>query len=274
MSNSSFLSEERAPLPATLLKTGIILSGLVPLLLVMKSGTQPYILGYAAFAVAAVLAFVGWNNSLSNPTRNEPGAFWNILLIAAGLVAGSGLFLQKAFSISGLLFCILMPVLTIIHAGLSSDARFAKHILLPLLFGSIFMFSAAALGDVAAGAFPAIVGALFVAVVRATFDIEEDFFENHADKKHFEVEHHYRTRLALTAVIFFLFGTVSLWPWLGEMYGSGYFYLLLFGVLIPLAFFWGRIRQPKMEGARTALIRFNRIAPILGLIYILALVVS
>ena len=274
MSNPSFLSEDRAPVPAAMLKAGIILCGLVPLLLVFKSGAQPSAMGYAAFAVAAVLGYMGWNNSLSNPSRSEPGGFWNILLVASGAVACVGVFLGQSVGVWNILFCLLMPVLTIIHARMSPNNATARHIVLPVLFGSIFMFSAAALGNVEAGAFPAIIGALFVAVVRATLDIEEDFFENHADKKHFEVENHYRNRLAVTAVIFFLFGTISLWPWLGEIYSPAYFYLLLFGVLIPLAFFWGRIRQPKIEGAKNALICFNRIAPILGIIYIVALAIS
>ena len=274
MPNPSFLSEERVPIPVAILKAGIIFCGLVPLLLVIKSGAQPGASGYAAFALASVLAFVGWNNSLSNPSRSAPGAFWNLLLIASGVVACVGVFFQQDFSFWSLLYCLLMPVLALVHAGLPNNATAAKHVLLPLLFGSIFTFSAAALGSPAPGAFPAVIVALFVAVVRATLDIEADIFENHADKKHLEVEHHYRNRLAVTAVVFFLFGTVSLWPWLGELYSQAYFYMVLFGVLIPLAFFWGRIRQPKLEGARTALIRFNRIAPILGIIYVLALVVS
>ncbi|MFZ5433110.1 MAG: hypothetical protein ACOZB3_04970 [Calditrichota bacterium] len=74
--------------------------------------------------------------------------------------------------------------------------------------------------------------------------------------------------------VLFVFGVVSLWPWLGEMYGTAYFWILVLGVLSPILFFWGRIRQPKHEGSLNALYRFNRVLPYVGIILLLAIAVG
>ena len=172
-------------------------------------------------------------------------------------------------------FWPLLPFcLCLAYEKIGRGSLILRHVLIPLMFASGIMFVSSIVGHPEKGAFPAAIAMLFVSVLRFTLDIEEDVFENHADQNGLEVHHHYRSRLAVAAIIFFLFGTVSLWPWLGTIYGQGYFWLLLCGVLLPLVFFWGRIRQPKMEGARTALIRFNRVAPVLGFIHILAILVA
>lgn len=274
MLNSALLSEQRTPVPPTMLKVSIALCGMVPFLLSIRGSEEVSIVGMLAAILSSALAFAGWSKSPSCPGRSAGSSLWMILLTAAPLVAIGGLLAQQKIEFASIFWLALLPTLTILHATSPANAHKTKHVLIPIAFGAIFLFTAAALGMPSLGAFPAIIGALFVAVIRATLDIEEDIFENHADSDHLEVEHHYRHRLAITAVIFFLFGTVSLWPWLGEIYSKTYFWILLFGVLLPLAFFWGRIRQPKMEGARTALIRFNRIAPILGLIHVIAFIAA
>ncbi len=274
MLNNSFLSEQRSPVPPLLLKSAIVLCGIVPILLLVRADSEINSVGIACAIVAAALAFAGWSMSPSCPGRGAGTSMWMILLAVAPLIGLVGLFAQQSISLFSVFGLFLLPGLMILHANSPATARLAKHFVVPAAFGSIFLFTAAALGVPKLGAFPAIIGALFVSVVRTTLDIEEDIFENHANTDHFEVEHHYRHRLAITAVIFFLFGTVSLWPWLGEIYSKTYFWILLLGVLLPLAFFWGRIRQPKIEGAKIALIRFNRIAPVLGLIHVIALLAA
>lgn len=274
MLNSPLLSQERTPIPGRLLDAAVLLCGIVPVLLVTKGGMDVGIITIVTTFCAEMLMFVGWRVSPSYPGNANSGPKWIAFGIAAALVATIGLALAEELNIVTVL-CVLLPmVLLVAHSRITSEQRTLKHIMVPLLFGSVFFFAAGALGVPSIGGFPAVIGILFVAVLRATLDIEEDVLENHADSDKLAVEHHYRHRLAITAVIFFLFGTVSLWPWLGEMYGKGYFWIMLFGVLLPLAFFWGRIRQPKLEGARTALIRFNRIAPILGLFHIVAVLSS
>lgn len=273
MSNSLFLSEHRSPVPDSLLRASIVLCGFVPYLLYFRTVT-PVQMSVVLCAVAAVaLTYMGW--SVSRINRNGTSIRVGVvLLLLSPLVAIAGLYVSDKLSLLTTFSLLVLPALVLLHSSLSSNAHIAKHILVPFLFGSIFLFVAGSLGVPVLGVFPAAIGTLFVAVVRATLDIEEDIFANHGDSDQIEVEHHYRHKLAITAVIFFLFGTVSLWPWLGEIYSKAYFWILLLGVLIPLAYFWGRIRQPKIEGARTALIRFNRIAPVIGLVHVLAFLVS
>lgn len=274
MLNSPFLSHERQPVPTTLLSAAIILCGLVPFLLALKTGAQIGSLTYATALVASALMFIGWRLSPSFPGATGQNRNWMLFAFASVVAAVIGPVMEQRATALHIVFIALPGVLLFLHGHAEHEQKSLKHVLVPLLVGSIFLFVSSALGTPKVGAFPAVIGALFVAVLRATLDIEEDVLRNHGGSDRVAVEHHYRHRLAVTAVIFFLFGTVSLWPWLGEMYGAGYFWIMLFGVLLPLAFFWGRIRQPKLEGARVALIRFNRIAPILGVLHIIAVAAS
>ncbi len=274
MLDHPFLSESRNPVPLKLLQASILLCGIVPLIFALKSTVSLDVVAYVIAIVAGALTYLGWNMSPSRPGSGSNSSAWLFLLLGGTAVAFTGPLIANALSAWIAVSIILLPVLVILHARAPRSAKLGKHVLAPLMFGSIFLFMAGALGAPGLGAFPAAIGALFVAVIRSTLDIEEDIFENHADSSELEVEHHYRYRLAVAAVIFFLFGTVSLWPWLGEIYSRSYFWLMLLGVLIPLAYFWGRIRQPKIEGAKTALIRFNRIAPVLGLMHVLAMIAA
>lgn len=274
MFDHPFLSESRNPVPLRLLQASIALCGLVPIIFAMKSGVSIDALAYILAVAAGAAAFLGWKMSPSHPGVTSTSSTWSLLLAVAVALALAGPLMTKSLDIWITLSVFPLPILILLHTKIPQSAKLVKHILVPLMFGSIFTFVAGALGVPSLGAFPAAIGALFVAVIRSTLDIEEDIFENHANTGDLEVEHHYRYRLAIAAVVFFLFGTVSLWPWLGEIYSRSYFWLMLLGVLIPLAYFWGRIRQPKIEGARTALIRFNRVAPILGLIHVAALIAA
>jgi hypothetical protein len=86
--------------------------------------------------------------------------------------------------------------------------------------------------------------------------------------------HGVNRRLAIVSTMLFLFGVVSLWPWLGKLYDGGYFWILVLGVLAPILFFWGRLRQPRGESPITALARFNRLLPYLAVVLLLALAIG
>ncbi len=274
MLNHPFLSESRLPVPLWLLEAVVFCTGIVPMALVIKTATpSPETSIVATAVVAALLVFIGWRIGPAHP-RRQTSTLWMPLVGGAALIAIAGVVMSSQGVAGAFPWLLLLPALMIWHVKTPPSSRLLRHIQVPLMFAASAMFVAAALGHPETGAFPAAIAALFVAVVRATLDIEEDLFENHGGSNAVEVHQHYRKRLAMTAVTFFLFGTVSLWPWLGELYGRAYFWVMLLGVLMPLAFFWGRIRQPKMEGARTALIRFNRIAPMLGVIHAVALLIS
>lgn len=263
----SFLSETRPPVTEATVVAAVLAVPIITLLHGIPALKSVSTLTLGLSMVAWASAFVGWRLTLTREQSNSNRAIvlWSISILSAIVVLAYSSKLSP-LSAAGV---ALLPLLLFVRKRLVAMSHTARQILIPLTFGSAFIYASASLGVIQVGAFPAVIGALFVAVLRSTLDIEEDIFENHASANEIEVEHHYRHKLAFTALILFLFGTVSLWPWLGELYGKAYFWILILGVLIPLAFFWGRIRQPKMEGARVALIRFNRIAPVLGLIHVL-----
>ncbi|MBK6766946.1 MAG: hypothetical protein IPG71_11770 [bacterium] len=198
----------------------VALCGVVPFLLAMKSGAETNVAAYSAAALSSILLFIGWRLSPSFPGATPLGLRWLLFATAAAVLAIAGIAIDNKIG-AGSVICIVMPVVLLyFHGQAARERKTLKHILVPLLVGSIFLFVAAALGEPKLGAFPAAIGALFVAVLRATLDIEEDVLENHGNSDRVAVDQHYRHRLAITAVIFFLFGTVSLWPWLGELYGK------------------------------------------------------
>ncbi len=274
MISQSILSHERAPIPGLLLKCAVILCGVVPLILYFRFIPEIQYPAVVTSILASTLLFFGWSLSSTYPNRLSESRWWWLFCSSAIIVSLIGLVLVDRLSFVGFLWIGLPAVLLYLHSRTNRERRLIRQSIVSLLFGSIFMFVSSSLGVGRLGAFPAVIAVLFIAVLRATIDIEEDVIKTYSDVDVVAVEDHYRHRLTITAVIFFLFGTVSLWPWLGEVYGQAYFWILLLGVLLPLAFFWGRIRQPKLEGARVALTRFNRIAPLLGLFHIIAILAS
>ncbi|MCL4304526.1 hypothetical protein KJZ99_01280 [bacterium] len=274
MISNSILSHERAPIPGVLLKCAVVLCGIVPLILYFRLTPEIHFPVVVTSLLASSLLFFGWSLSSSYPNRLSESRWWWLQCAGAIVVSLIGLFLADLFSFWGFFWLVLPAGLLYLHSRMNRERKLVRQCIVSLLFGSIFMFVSASLGVERLGAFPAVIAVLFIAVLRATIDIEEEVIRTYSDVDVVAVEDHYRHRLTITAVIFFLFGTVSLWPWLGEVYGQAYFWILLLGVLLPLAFFWGRIRQPKLEGARVALTRFNRIAPLLGLFHIIAILAS
>jgi hypothetical protein len=153
-----------------------------------------------------------------------------------------------------------------------------------------FVVTGALMGQTGAGAFPAALAFLLALVVHSTRDIE------HLVQKHNEIDsasagsswtakaaddtefwthptlrvYGMNRRLAFVSLILFLFGVISLWPWLGKLYDGGYFWILILGVLAPILYFWGRLKQPRGENPVSALIRFNRLLPYISLILLIA----
>ncbi|MCC6477086.1 hypothetical protein IT157_08520 [bacterium] len=262
-------------MPPLLLRLSVAASGLLPLALLVKGGELEILPLLIALALGAA-AYLGWlwspsQNGTADGASSRPWIAVSLIAAVAGAIAVIALH----ENLRAHAFWPLLPFLFYVaYEKIGRRSLMLRHVLVPLLFASGIMFTSSIVGRPELGAFPAAIAVLFVSVLRFTLDIEEDVFENHAGQDGLEVQHHYRSRPAVAAIIFFLFGTVSLWPWLGTIYGQGYFWVMLCGVLFPLVFFWGRIRQPNMEGAHTALIRFNRVAPILGFIHILAILIA
>jgi hypothetical protein len=156
---------------------------------------------------------------------------------------------------------------------LLSENRAAKLILAPLAMGFPFMVTAVAMGRPQCGGFPAALAVLFSAVAFSTRDLEARLLATSCEQDPASHPSYHRT-LAVVSTILFFFGVVALWPWLGKLYGDRYLWVLVVGLLAPLLFFWGRLRQPRGEHPLNALIRFNRLVPYIGIVLLLAIVVG
>jgi hypothetical protein len=190
---------------------------------------------------------------------------------AAVLVATSLVMVNTTWL--GWTFGLLPLVVLVVWRLLLSESRMAKLVLSPLVMGAPFVVTAIALGRPGSGGFPAALAILFGSVAFATRDLEMRLVAESAEENP-AADRFYRWTLAAVSTLLFFFGVVTLWPWLGKLYGDRYFWILLLGVLAPLLFFWGRLRQPRGENPMNALIRFNRLLPYIGLILLLAIVLG
>jgi hypothetical protein len=156
---------------------------------------------------------------------------------------------------------------------LLAENRAARLVLAPLALGWPFMVTAVAMGQPQCGGFPAVLAILFSAVAFSTRDLETRLLADSFEQDPASHPSYHRT-LAVVSTILFFFGVAALWPWLGKLYGDRYLWVLVVGLLAPLLFFWGRLRQPRGEHPMNALIRFNRLVPYIGVVLLLAIVVG
>jgi hypothetical protein len=173
----------------------------------------------------------------------------------------------------GWMFTLLPLAMLVVWQLVLSESRAARLVLAPIIVGAPFMVTAVALGQPRCGGFPAALAVLFSSVAFATRDLELRLRADSADGRPAAHRFYHRT-LAVVSTLLFFFGVVTLWPWLGKLYGDRYFWILIVGVLAPLLFFWGRLRQPRGENPTNALIRFNRLLPYIGLILLLAIMLG
>jgi len=154
-----------------------------------------------------------------------------------------------------------------------ATSRAAKLVLGPLILGAPFVVTAVAMGRPQSGGFPAVLAILFSAVAFSTRTLEARLLADSVEEDPASHPAYHRT-LAVVSTLLFFFGVVALWPWLGKLYGDRYLWVLVVGLLVPLLFFWGRLRQPRGEHPMSALVRFNRLVPYIGIVLLLAIVVG
>jgi hypothetical protein len=225
-----------------------------------------------AFAVVGSLLGAWGFQRLRRPESGSSG------LIA--LVIGFGVAIAGAFAGSGKPDVLTLELLALPFALAWPTARMKvtptarTYVLIPILFGLVCLGTAAILGQLAAGGFPAVLAIFLSLVLHATRRIEQELTVPSSTDDHPEVHRIHRGTLARISVVFFLFGVVCLWPWLGKMYGNGYFWIMALGVLVPIMLYWGRLRQPRSETSYEALVRFNRLAPYLAMVLGVALIVG
>ena len=132
---------------------------------------------------------------------------------------------------------------------------------MPLLLGLIFLDTAVLMGKPGAGGYPAVFAFFLALVGLITRRLEARFRTGLAAPDKTLLHPVHRPALAGLSTLFFFFGVITLWPWLGKLYGAGYLWVLILGVLAPLLYLWGRLKQPHTESPLPALTRFNRLLP-------------
>lgn len=145
---------------------------------------------------------------------------------------------------------------------------FMAVLALPFVLTSMF------LGSPSTGGFPAVFALFFGFVIGQMRELQRRLQNRDDVTDDLPVHALFRRELGWMSAVLFVFGVTTLWPWLGELYGDAYFWILIPGVLIPMLFFWGRLRQPRHEGSVTALYRFNRLLPYFGFLFLLAIAVG
>jgi hypothetical protein len=295
MLNSAFFDAGRPPLTKGITLALVITAIISTFVLHFRSGAGTDAVALSLAIVSISLVVYGWfvldrerdsrpridsmSDIQSDSEANQTGAkavyfSRGLLLVCAGtLIAIANTYINNLGTGSSI--AVMSGFFAIILYDLGGrKSRLAGLILSPMLCGSVFIGTAGALGNPLVGLFPGVISLLFMLVIRVTLDLESEISTHHNDADDAEIFHHFRHRLAWTAIAFFFFGVVSFWPWLGMTYSHAYFWILVLGVILPLVFFWGRLRQPRSEGAQVALLRFNRISPVIAFVLIFAFAIG
>ena len=235
-------------------------------------------LGAICALASGVLAVLAWNRFAAlrqnrvdpqPPLKTSSGLAY--LLLGGSLLASAvGLFRVNAGAPEWIVLILPYLCIALYHEVLSRN-RFSLLIVASLLMGLLFLVVAAIHGNIAVGGFPAVLAALLTFILLTTRELESRTpvpDESSADP-HVHLLHH--RALAWLSVVFFLFGVVAFWPWLGKLYGDTYFWVMALGVLMPLLYLWGRLRQPRRQNSYVALLRFNRLIPYLGFVLLIAI---
>jgi hypothetical protein len=226
--------------------------------------------------LAALLAVLAWNRfgtarlgQMAESARPSSQVIsYGLLAVSFGLAA-FGLSQQSGAGMEWSVTIIPYLLILVYQAGIA-NRRTALLWVAPMLFGFLFLATGALLGNLAIGGFPAALAALLTFIVHATHELELRTEVPEADSDpHVHLLH--RRTLAWISIVFFLFGVISFWPWLGKMYGDAYFWVMAIGVLTPLLYLWGRLRQPRRQNSYVALLRFNRLIPYVALVLLVAI---
>ena len=265
------------PWNPTFLRLSVVLSVIVSTIIATRSGAE--ITG-AFYALAVIIPALEGALRLDKVARRLPDAPRN-----SGKAVGYGL-IAVSFVFAGIRLLIieatplawagaLLPIILIATLATSLTRPPAiRSIIASLLLGTPIIMTAVMVGNPSSGGFPAVLIFLFSYIVFTTRGMEVQVRAEHADASELPVHVIFRKRLAWLSVVLFVFGVIAFWPWLGKLDGFGYFWILIIGVVAPLLFFWGRLRQPRREHSMPALVRFDRLLPYVGLMLLLAFAVG
>jgi hypothetical protein len=160
-----------------------------------------------------------------------------------------------------------------------SQKLFPRFVLLTDLIGAVlaailFLGAATAMGDTSLGGYPAAFAFFFVLAWMASIAVEHHEMDVESGNITLATILGPRAALVLAGIFFFLFGIIASWPFLNEFYRPLYFWIVVFGVDLPLLWMWGRLRGRDKELSELALVRFNHRVRWLVFIVLLALIFS
>ncbi len=232
----------------------------------------------ATIGLPAILAVLGaasgavaWYQSLGAESSSNR---LPLLLAVTGLGLTCAAFLLAATRAVHFIECAIGYGILFLFVAGRIRGVLAKALLAPPMFGALVLCVGAAAGAAAPGAFPALFTTLLSAIAITTRGLELGEFHASLEPRGPQAHSVFHRTLSVLSVVFFFFGVVALWPWLGKVYGFGYFWILVIGVIVPIMALWGRIRQPRGDTAEVALSRFNRVLPYSAALMLLAIAVG
>ncbi len=235
----------------------------------IRSGGEfglPFALGVVA-AVAFEFAAIDLILTGTNLVRPR------VLLGISAVLFFTGLWIAEA-SISQWILTAVAAALLLFHLTKDSATRDSSAFLLPIVLAAPLVSLAACAGTPRAGGFPACYVFMLSLIAVVTRSMEAQSIKLDSGEIESSFYQRFGKRLTALSTVFFMFGVVSLWPWLGKMYGFAYFWILITGVLFPVMYFWGRLRQPRGDNPQVALLRFNRILPYSAIVLFVAIAIG
>jgi hypothetical protein len=252
----------------------VILMVLGIVLIAQKNGASAWWPGAVAL-VAACLVLAGFNsvNRAETSQNGTRGGRYKFIWFSGGLLLALGTLVLRGDALPGEWLFVALPFfLAALYSALQSKRRTAAMWLFPLLLSASILGVGAFMGTLGAAAFPAVFGLFLGLILQSLRELERRITTSVTeDAATHKLVHR---RLSWVSVIFFVFGVISLWPWLGRLFGTAYLWILIIGVLFPVMTLWGRLRQPRRDNMLTALVRFNRVLPYASLVLMLAFVLG
>jgi hypothetical protein len=245
----------------------------------LRAGSVNSVSGLLVFASCLLLAAAYRRLIVARPMSPDSSATGAehsraYLMVLAAVLLSVGALALASVAWLGWLAVLLPSGLVVVLGSVPRRNRWMDTILGSLLLASPSLMMAVALGQPGRGGFPFALLFLFSLVVLATREVEHRVAVLGARTDDATVHALVHRSLAWVSVVFFFFGVVCLWPWLGGTYGGVYFWMLIVGVFAPILLFWGALRQPQRGPLAVALRRFNRVMPYVGVILLAAFAIG
>ncbi len=187
-----------------------------------------------------------------------------ILLLIGGVV---GFFAGISFG----LWTLATALFIWFYCSIPQRLAVLQHLLLALLTASLFLGTALAFDKFSLAAYPAAFAFFFFCAWQTTRAVETSRVDAKRRRVTIATLLGPRATLAIGGILFFLFGIITTWPFLNNLYSKVYFWIVILAVDLPLLWMWGKLRGRDKELSTAAIARFNHMARWLIFIVLIAL---